>query len=55
MVRKATMESAGVVESAEVSGVVEFSEVPGMKKWMEVMMQVDEERGSDRKSDWRFP
>jgi hypothetical protein len=55
VVRKATMESAGVVESAEVSGVVEFSEVPGMKKWMEVTMHVEEERRSDRNADWRVP
>jgi hypothetical protein len=49
MVRKATM------ESAEVLGVAEFSEVPGMKKWMEVMMHVEEERGSYRNADWRVP
>jgi hypothetical protein len=55
MVRKATMEPAGVVEPAEVPGVAEFSEVPSMKKRMEVTMHVEEERGSDRNSDWRVP
>jgi hypothetical protein len=43
------------MESAEVLGVAEFSEVPGMKKWMEVMMHVEEERGSYRNADWRVP